>query len=62
MLSIAIGSIFIILTGYFFKKYLHDLSKFESEILSSSPNNQDDASLSYEAIKQALDNKQNIDK
>lgn len=61
MLSIAIGSISIIMMGYFLKKYIHDLSKFESEILSSSPTNQDDASLSFEAIKQALENKHGKD-
>lgn len=60
MLSIAIVSISIIITGYVLKKYVHDLSIFESEILSSSPNNANDASLSYEAIEKALENRQDV--
>ncbi|WP_060826684.1 hypothetical protein [Sulfurospirillum cavolei] len=62
MISIIIGSIFILIAGYILKKFKKDISTIESEINSSSENNQNDDSLSYEAIKQALDNKQNIDK
>lgn len=62
MISIIIGSIFILITGYILKKFKKDISTIESEINSSSKDNENDASLSYEAIKQALDNKQNIDK
>lgn len=62
MLSIAIGSISIIITVYILKKYTYDLSRFESEILSSSKNDENDASLSYEAIEKALENKQDVDK
>ena len=47
---------------YILKKYIQDLSKFESDICSSSQDYENDASLSYEAIKKALENKQAIDK
>ena len=60
MLSIAIGSISIILTGYLLKKYTRHLSMLESEILSSLENDKDDSS-SCAAIMKALDNKQNTD-
>ena len=60
MLSIALGSISIILTGYILKKYTHHLAMFESEILSSLEN--EDDSSSCVAIMNALDNQQNIDK
>jgi len=62
MLLITIGCISIIITACILKKYTYDLSRFESELLPASPNNENDASLSYEAIKQALENKQDIDK
>lgn len=38
MLSIAIGSISIMITGYILKRYPHDLSMFESELLSYTKN------------------------
>lgn len=59
MLSIAIGSILIILTGHLLKKYTRHLAMFESEIISSLEN--DDDSSSCVAIMKALDNKQNTD-
>ena len=61
MLSNALGSILIILTGYILKKYTRHLAMFESEILSSLENDEDDSS-SCVAIMNALDNQQNIDK
>ena len=60
MLSIAIGSISIILTGYLLKKYTLHISMLESEILSLLENDKDDSS-SCTAIMKALDNKQNTD-
>lgn len=62
MLSIAIGSISLMITWYILKKLKHDLAMFEFEILSLFSNDENEASSSYKAIKQALKNKPNIDK
>lgn len=61
MLSIAIGTLFIIITGFILKKVKQDLAMFESEILLSFENKENEISESYKAINIALENKQNID-
>lgn len=63
MMLILIVSVTVIVTiGCILKKFSSDMSKFESDILSFSIKDFEDISPSYEAIKQALENKQNIDK
>lgn len=61
MLSIAIGTLFIIITGFILTKIKQDLAMFESEMLLSFENNENNISESYKAINIALENKQNID-
>lgn len=56
MLSIAIGSISIIIARYILKKIKQDLAIFESELFLSLEEAEDSISPSYEAIQKALDN------
>lgn len=58
MLSILIASVAIIIIGCILKKFFDDMSIFESDLLSSSIKDLEDVSSSYEAIKKALENKQ----
>ena len=58
MLSITIGSVFILIIGYVLKKIKKDISTIESEMHSFNENHENDASLSYAAINKALENKQ----
>lgn len=58
MLSITIGSVFILIIGYVLKKIKKDISMIESEIHSF---NENDSSLSYAAINKALENEQKKD-
>ncbi len=63
MMLILIVSVTVIVTiGCILKKLSSDMSQFELDILSFSIKDFEDISPSYKAIKQALENKQNIDK
>lgn len=61
MLSIAIGSISIMIVRYILKKLKQDLTIFESELFLSLEETEDSMSPSYEAIQKALENQQDED-
>lgn len=58
MILILIASVTSIVIGCILKKFFNDMSMFESYLLSSSLKDLEDVSSSYEAIKKALENKQ----
>ena len=58
MILILIASVILIVSVCIIKKFFKDMSMFESDLLSSSIKDLEDISSSYEAIKKALENKQ----
>lgn len=60
MLLMVIAGVAIIVIGCILKKFFHDISKFESDMLSPSIKDLEDTSSSYKAIKKALKNTQDL--